>query len=473
MERFSEFSAERDENVQRGTSSQSTEKKSIPRLALWLVGCSVLLHGVVSIWLGPMIYSDSVRYAPLGESTPDLDLLGTYGNGTPLVQIIWRLRPPLPLVIQAVASGAAWAFVTCIGLVVIRSRFLTTAWFAVLMVIFWSPLIVFADASILTESLAISGSLACLAGAFCLVNERARSTVPMRFLCVAMVAGFGVAVLSRPVTLVALAPTAFMTCVLAWRRSRQFALLISGIVILGIFVYGFILSANVARSPSEVFRAENRLELRASPQWIEAAKRTGFVDCPALPSSELISSAERAYVWYSIGPLKFRRLEHGSDSTLRVRERQCPGIIQWLEARHLTASEQLIYAPRDTMSGYMADGLRLWIERSLGVPPIPLWVQRTAPRVTLLFDMAAVALLAVVVFRTWRLRRFVSIPAWSWLLVGVTVSSWFVYSLVIWLADESEVGRHFLPIPVVLGPLALLAVAVLWPNDDGVYRPDD
>ena len=119
------------------------------------------------------------------------------------------------------------------------------------------------------------------------------------------------------------------------------------------------------------------------------------------------------------------------------------------------------------MSGYIADGPRFWLERSVGEGGVPLRAQRIAPVVTFVVDMAAVALLAVAAIRTWRLRRFVPIPTWSWSLVGVAFSSWFVYSLVIWLSDATAIGRHFWPI-VVLGSFAFLAVALLWPNGEGV-----
>ena len=321
MGRFSDLSANVNENVQR-CASLSTGKKSIPGLAIWVVGCSVILHGLVSVLLGPMVYNDSIRYAPLGGSLPPFDLLGTDGNAAPLVQIVWRLESSVPLVIQALASGAAWAFVTYTGLVVIRSRLFATAWVALLTVIFWSPLIIFADASILTESLAISGSLACLACAMRLANERARSAVPVRLACVVAIVGFGVAVLSRPVTVVALAPTVIMSCVIAWRRGRQFALLISAIVILGILAYGFVLNTNAARSPAEVYRAQNRLALRASPQWIEAAKRTGFADCPALRSFETYFVGRPGLCMGFNRTPKFRRSARGPDIDAATRVRK-------------------------------------------------------------------------------------------------------------------------------------------------------
>lgn len=389
------------------------------RTVLFLVGFSVLLHGLVTVASGPMISQDSPRYAAIGGSSPPLDILGTHGAAAPLVQIVWRLPLPMPLVIQALASCSAWAFVTFLALAVIRSRPLAAVAAVILTGAFWSPLVLFADATILTESLAISGSLACLSGALCLVNAQARSVVPLRLACVATVAGFGVAILSRPVTLVFLAPAVALCLAIALCKGRQLAVLLSITLALAILSYGLALSANASQSPTGAFRAANRLALRASPAWIEAARRTGFRDCPSLTSAELISSAAKGYTWTSFGPVNFRQSSRGPDidAANTVQQTSCPGISEWLKAGHLTPAEQVIYTPRDTISGYLADLPRFWLERSLG-EGMPLRAQRAAPLVTLAFTTTAVALLCAAALKSWRQRRD-SAPWGGGLRIGV------------------------------------------------------
>jgi hypothetical protein len=441
-------------------------KISVQRSALWLIGFSIIFHGVVSVWLGPVIAPDSVRYAPLGNQIPSLDLLGTYGGGAPLVQLVWRLTPSLAIGFQAFVSAAAWAFFTYAGLAVIGPKPWRTAWLMASTVLYWSPLIVISDAAALTESLAISGSLACTTGAACLVSERARCAIPVPALCAATVTGFGVAVLSRPVTLIALAPVTFTALFLALRRERRLPLLAAwALVALSIFSYGTVLSTNLAHSPSEIYRAQNRLALRASPEWIEAARRTGFMDCPELRASELISAAQQAHTWTSIGPLSFRRVakDREPQAQAAVRDTHCRGIVEWLEAGHLTAIEQLIYTPGDSIRGYMADGMRWWSERPLGGSYF-LRFQRAGSAYLFLFDVVAVALLSSVPIRAWRLRKTYFVPIDSWALVATAVLSWFGFSVVVWLTDAVELSRHFLPVHVVFAPFALLTSTLVWPR---------
>lgn len=441
-------------------------KNTRHRIAYWVVGSSVVFHGIVSVALGPMIFPDSVRYAPSDGFTPLIDVLGVHGSPAPLVQLMWRLPAPVPLVIQALSSGFAWGFVSCAGLAVIRSTRMATVWVAVLTAIFWSPLVVFSDATVLSEPLAISGSVACTAGAACLVSERARRAISLRLLFVVTGAGFAVAVLCRPLSLIVLGPITLVSFAIAWRKISLVQALIAVASVSAVLVYGSVLTANASQSPTEVYRAYNRLALRASPEWIEAAKHTGFSDCPELPSAQLISSAERAFDWFSVGPFTFRKSAPGQEVAARtLRKTHCAGIVKWLEAGHLTPLEQLVHAPRDTMNNFLADGPRFWLERSMGAG-MSLRVQRAAPAVTLLYDVAAVMLLAGVAFRTWQLRRRIPIPVWSWVLVGVAFSSWFLYSLTVWLSDSSALGRVFQPVPIVLAPFALLTAVLTWPSRD-------
>ena len=432
------------------------------------MGFSIIFHGIVSVWLGPIISSDSPRYAPLGNQIPSLDLLGSYGTGAPLVQLVWRLTPPLAIGFQAFASGAAWAFFTYAGLTVIGPKRWRIAWLMASTVMYWSPLIVIIDATALSESLALSGSLACTTGAACLASERTRCAIPVPALCAATVTGFGVAVLSRPVTLIALAPVMFTALFLAWRRERRQPLLAAwALVALSIFGYGMVLSTNLVHSPSEVYRAQNRLALRASPEWIEAARRTGFVDCPELTAPELISSAQQAHVWTSIGPFSFRRIakDREPQARARVQDTHCRGIVEWLEAGHLTAIEQLIYTPRDSIRGYIADGMRWWSERPLGGSYF-LRFQRAGNAFLALSDVVAVALLSLVAIRVRRLRKMYFVPIDSWALVATVLLAWFGFSVVVWLTDSTELSRHVLPIHLVFAPFALLASSLIWPRHE-------
>lgn len=431
------------------------------------VGCSALLHGLATVLLGPIIYPDSARYAPINGNFPPMDLLGTYGNAAPLVQLVWRLPSPLPLIVQAAASGVAWAFVSSIGIATIHSRRWAVGWVAVVTAIFWTPVVVFADAAILTESLAIAGSVACTAGAISLANERARKNLPLRRLYIFTVIGFGVAVLSRPVTLVGLGPIIIASLLFARRKSPLSLSLISAVMVIVMSTYAMVMSANAMQSPNEVYRAYNRLAHRASPAWIEAAERTGFNDCPDLPSSQLISGAEASYTWFSVGYFRFRQSARGPDKEAAeiLRRTNCPGIIEWLKAGHLSPLEQLIYVPRESMNNYLADVPRFWLERSMGAG-MDLRIQRASPLVTLLLNLIAVILLIVTFIRTWRLRRAISLSKPTWIVVGIGSFSWFCYSVAVWLSDDSALGRIFLPVPIIFGPAALLVAALTWTDRD-------
>lgn len=427
------------------------------------LACSVVLHGLVTVILGPALFPDSARYAPLNGFEPPIDFLGHIGSPAPLVQAVWRLPYPFPLVVHAIASGAAWAFVTCVGLAVIQSKNAAIAWFLVLTVIFWSPLLIFADSSVLTESLAISGSVACTAGSVCLVSAGAKALIPLRNVLIATVTGFGVAILSRPVTLIALTPIVAMGCAIGIPKTSAAMAALSATIVSGVVAYGVVLSANSSQSSSEVFRAENRLAQRASLEWIAAARRTGFVDCPELPTDRIVHSAERDFSWFSAGPFRFRESARtpGNDPATAIRAANCPGMAAWLKNGHMTPLEQLRYAPSETMKNYFADGPRFWLERSLGAGT-PLIAQRAATVVTLALDLVSLTLLAVAAFKNWRSRRVVAVEQRVWLLVVVGFVSWFLYSMAVWLSDSSALGRVFLPVPVILAPFALLVSLAVW-----------
>ncbi len=389
---------------------------------------------------------------------PEFDYLGVGGNGAPLVQLLWRLPNSLALGIQSAISGAAWAFATLAALAVIQTRLGAKAWLLTATLMFWSPHVVIADASVLTESLAISGSLAALTAAICLASERATRVVPIRVLVAVMAAGFSVAILSRPVTLVFLAPCVITAWLLTWRKTNWDFRAASGLLIFTAAAYGSLLGISAAGSPSEVFRAENRLAFRASPEWIDAAERTGFSDCPELTSADLIAAAERAHVWVSIGPLSFRRLAKDYDPRLAVRNTDCSGIVDWVSDGHLTYVEQLKYAPAATFHGYFTDGLRLWFERSFTPERVPVEFQKLGPVVASTFCSASLMLLAYNSLKSWRMRGegLTAKSSRVWVVASMGFLGFLVYSLVIWLSDPIELGRHFLPIPVVLAPFVFL-----------------
>jgi hypothetical protein len=422
------------------------------RQVVVFLAASIVLHCVVTLWLGPMIFNDSVRYTALGPWHPAIDVLGVDGTGSPFVQLVWLLPIPLALVAQSILGGLVWAFATIAGLVVIPSRRVAIGWLAVFTLMYWQPRVLLLDAAIASESLTISGSLACVTGSVCVSNARARQAVPLPVVCIAMVGGFGVAVLSRPVTLIALAPIMFVAFLLAWRDGCRRPLLV--LCAFAITAYGVLLSANVAHSSSEVLRAQDRLALRATPEMIAAAHQTGFTDCPELTSDQLIKSARDAYHWYPIGPLQIRRPGDEKPPTDAVYNTQCSGISNWVKARHLTPVEQLVYIPGDAVSGYISDVFNLWLEHAFSPDPI-----RFGPIFTVLFDLAALTTLGV---SAWRRQG----PARVWILVGTAFLSWFAYSIAVWLSDPVELGRHFLPIPVVLAPFAFSAALFLWPERD-------
>ena len=431
-----------------------TERKLV-RLA----AASGLARLVVAVLWGPSFSNDADRYTQLDGGGVAIDWTGSLGSPAPLTQLVWHLPHDLAIAVQSIVASVSWGLLAIsIGRLRSTWRYATALAFFALAVT-WSPMLLTFDAMPLTDSLALAGASLVLA----VLIDR---TVSPRALLVGpagnMIAlsGLLMSIASRPVNLIALAP--MVSIAVIWRtpastRRRW----LSAVFTLAFTVYGVALVANSETGTNEENRAQNRLAMRASPDYLAAAEDMGMPECSSPSHDDLISGAEASYSTFGIGPLRQQLILPGDqdarDDALRaVKEAPCPELHAWTSTGGFDTLGPLWRAPGTHLRLFLLDQVGLLTPYSHDERlPIPLrmldpvlWLGAT------LFSLA-------VATRAW-VRGLARSDAPEQRRFGfsagiVIAAAWALHEIVNWLADPLDLARHFLPVTTML-PFALLAL---------------
>jgi len=440
----------------------------------WAVSILVVLRVFVVALIGPTFAPDSSRY--LKEGLLALDLTGADGSPAPLVQLVWLTPIPLPVLIQATASGVCWGLLALAVSRIPASGRVALAGFLIVTAFSWLPMVVSFDTLALTDSLSISGLVLAMASVIAGLTgppPRLRSTTWPVLLAV----GVAMAVLSRPTNLLLATPIALAALVLSqdspiggsWLRDARRGRAVqvgAALTIVVVSLYGVFLGIGAGGSSTEGFRAENRLALRASPAFLGAAKVAGLPQCPSLPLKVLSQNSQLAYTYLGIGPLQQRLIlpnnQDARDAALgQVRNTDCLEMTAWLAQGHMTPFETALGAPVDTLRQYALDQLAQWT-------PVMQWdidkrLRLFDPAFIVVGTITALAYLASVLIVNARRRggTWRQVPRRVVLLVTTALLSTLAFSFGTWIVDAIELGRHFLPASILAAPaLFVLAIAL-------------
>lgn len=432
-----------------------------------LMAVSILVRFIVTIASGPAFAGDSSRYVRSDLNGAGIDLLGSQGHAAPLVQMVWALPTRVALVLQASISAAAWCILAFVGLRVIRSRLRATVFVLTLGTMAWWPVVWGFDTLALTESLSISGSLLCVAGAFAILIDSSGSARPWRFGSLSLALGYAIAMTARPVNIVLLLPLCVYALVGRGRPSKGYSFATAAVVVACMSGYGVLLALNASNSVIEDFRSVNRIAWRSSNEYLDAAARNGLVFCEDAQRQQISENFNAAYEYRQVGPLTFRQL--GGDRQPQVEfARQyvqfldCPEVQSWLSSSDASAIRMTLTAPLEMLRQYRLD------LASIALTPVPRFSPDLPGEAHRLFypavNLSLLVPLAGQAMRSLR-RRNVAIDIGVQLSVVAALAllllSAVAHSFVTWAVDAMEVARHFLPTPVVLGPALLLGVVGL------------
>lgn len=482
------------------------------RTLLLVVAASALARLVFALAVGPLTFPDSWRY--LGG----IDLVGTDGNPAPLVQAVWMLDATLALAIQVLLASAAWGLLALVAAQLPSSR--RWAWAVALGVLAWSwnPLALSFDAAAMTESLTLTAVLSTTTAAFLLVVPRLRGVLPSRVTVGLLVGGAVAAMLSRPVAMVLVLPLVGVVALLRWFRTRaerrelrvrrrdmrrnmtgvadswrsyrpsRRALAAAGVLLV---VAGWAgasqLDGNRVNGP---LYASNTLAWRGTTTVLAAARAEGMPACPQLPPAAMLDLTRDSWRVHRVGPLVWREPSIRFLMDRKAILTRCPAVARWLSGAPAVTAAWVASAPDEALDQYLSDLPVQWM-----APAVFSWSPTTIAReaaVRLVVDVAA-ALVLVASFGfvaatwlrgqvpgRWRRRRGFAGSTWSaaapgtgavLLLVAGMMGSWGLYSMVAWFGDAMELGRHFLPIPLLGVPVALLAAGALLRTSRGSSGP--
>lgn len=437
---------------------------SLPLSIFVLLAGSAFSRLSLALLHGPIITDDSFRYLPVRSGGEGFDWLGTQGSPAPLIQIINFLPRTPSLLIQVGFSALAWGTMAIIfsdQALSSRSRLLRSG---VIVLLSWLPFIVLYDLSVLTDSVSISGAVLFIATAYSFVfppKTKHFRIYAQRY----MTLGFMCSCLARPVNFLLLAPVLVAAIILRKQvisRKRFFHLVSNfGAVALAVVL----LSLGGRGSDMEYLRSINRLAWRSSEIYLAAAEQNGLVFCDQTSRRHLVENFEASFQHIHFGPLRFRTM--GGDREVQsnyarnyIAALECQSVESWLRSRSSSPLAMFFASPVENLRQWWADlpsqqlsdsgrfsGAGNRIE-SLAIPLATFTV------VLLLLANAVRSRLNKV--GLWdggerrQRARFLSV------IVLATIS----FSVITWSADQMEVGRHFLPAPLVI----LMALLLLLPS---------
>ena len=447
-------------------------------IAVVAVSSGLVRVGLIA-WWGPFTTVDSSRYFSPDNPLSVFDWTGQRGSPAPIVQALWLAHPIPALLAQGGLGSLAWGFAAVVVGRLAKSRL--AAWLGALTVLAmsWLDLVVRFDTALLTEPINISGTLLALTGSFCIAIPRVRTVVSQRFAWAAVLVGLGLSALSRPPNIVCSLPVVIVAIGISWRRPSSWRMVAVGSLAI-LTAYAVVVSLNdnsSPRNPEELARTVDRLALRASPEWVAAAESTGLRLCAALSRESLIDDAQASYTYLSLGPFT-QRVTLSSDEPQRdsalaaVEAAPCPGMKEWIVARHLTATEQVLLVPLDSARQYFEDLMTQWSPHSPAPEALPV-IRLSGWRLIPLNLVAFLTLAASVVSRRRSRARGVSVndTRGALLLIATTYVSWGAFSILTWLVDSMELARHFLPVSLLFAPLTILAALSAWPRASRVPLP--
>lgn len=427
---------------------------------IFAIGC-LLARFAVTIAAGPAFADDSTRYVSARQFVLDIDLWGIDGQASPLVQTVWTLPANLALVVQALVSGFAWLMLAVVGLRRLGRSPWAMAYSVVLMVLAGWPVVWAYDTFALTESMSISGSVLCVAGAFGILFSQSPAACPDRFWTV-FLCGYLIAMTARPVNAVLLLPLCLVVLISRRRQDKRATVTAGSLLVIGVTLYGGVLLFNASHSDMETFRAVNRLAWRSSDAYVKAAEKNGLGFCDESQRQQLLENYEGAYEYRTAGLLTFRRL--GGERQPQVafareylRALPCPAVQDWLGSGQSSALRIALADPLEMLRQY---GLDLASVLRTSAPRYSLGLPSEAGR--LFYPLANLSLLVLLSGRVVRtLCRKTGgrdTPLAPVVALGVLLLSALAHSFATWAVDAMEVGRHFLPTPAVLGPALLLGL---------------
>ena len=424
---------------------------------------------VVAVLWGPSFSNDAGRYTQLTGGGVDIDWTGSLGSPAPLTQVVWHLPHDLAIAVQSIVAGCSWGLLAVViaNLRDLWARAHQLAFLA--LAVTWSPMLLTFDAMPLTDSLALAGASLVLAITIDRVVAE-RPVMTHRIGDALAVFGVLMSVASRPVNVLALAPLAFMTVV--WCGSGPVSRRVLTGSALGIVsLYAVFLVANSETGTNEENRAQNRLAMRASAEYLAAASDMGMPECSSPSPDELIRGAETSYTRIGFGPLQQQLILPGDqddrDEALRaVKKAECPELHVWTSSGGFDTLGPVWRAPATHLRLFYLDQVGLLTPYSHD-ERLPIGLRLIDP----VLWLTASTLAAAVVARRWVTRLIGRRPRLGWnrprAVVGVvTACSWFLHETVNWLADPLDMARHFLPVTTML-PFLLITLTLGSEQSDG------
>ena len=417
---------------------------------------------VVAILWGPSFSNDADRYTQLTGGGVDIDWTGSLGSPAPLTQIVWHLPHDLAIAVQSIVAGFAWGLLAVV-IASLAKRWLwarPTAYFTI--AVTWTPMLLTFDAMPLTDSLALAGASLVLS----VTIDRFVADQPVmsrRIADVLAISGVLMSVASRPVNVIALAPLAFMTVV--WFGSGPASRrVLTGSALGVVSLYAILLVANSETGANEENRAQNRLAMRASAEYLAAASAMGMPECSSPSPEDLIRGAEASYTRIGFGPIQQQLILPGDqdarDEALRaVKKADCPELHLWTSSGGFDTLGPVWRAPATHLRLFYLDQVGLLTPYSHD-ERLPIGLRLIDP----VLWLTASTLAAAVVARRWARRLIGRRPRLGWrrprAVVGlVTACSWSLHEIVNWLADPLDMARHFLPVTTML-PFLLVALTL-------------
>lgn len=382
-----------------------------------IVGALALVRVLMVLVAGePVISNDSMRYWNPEDPFMVFRIDLAQGPGQ-LVQVLFLLLPAkAAIVVQTFAAGMLWGWA---AIVAANSR----VWLFLLgMAWSMSPWWTQYDNRVLTEALTLAGLALLAAGVGRLLTDSRASWTPA-------LVGLAVAVLSRPLVIVLVAPFVVVVLMVRSVRSRlpRWAVLPVAALVVWAGVQAVVFNASLAHyhylpEPQSMKRiqAQDRFAVRMNvPGYKDAARAAGLPSCAEVDRILQMRTGE---------PL----------DALRASRETCPELADWLDAGGLPWPRELLANPVPTLvnlvswttgltdrSGPVGWLLHKWV----------MWASVTAGAVVLL----------------WPGRRW-----WVWALcLGACLG----FTAAVLLASGLEYWRHMAPSLPVLGLLALSRLA--------------
>lgn len=411
----------------------------------------VVIRCVLAATNAPALYSDTVRYwqpeAPwsvfhqwTGSMAPSL-----------LPQLLFLLPLRLADAVQGLIGGIAWGFAAWCAMLGARFRVVGAICGAAIMLIGLLPYNAGFDSSVLSESLSISSSLACITLIFlwCAPQVRAELGISQQVCLLGIAGAYALSVVSRPSGALLLLP-----CIAAAALFRARSLWIPAAaaaltIVLAVSVWG-VAAARHETDRAGWYAAANRLGARISPAYLAEAREAGLPYCNGL-GERLLATPDL------------------SDRLNLAKSKPCPELQDWLDAGGLSVVKQVRGLPAETLRAWRSENYAQWqpvIFREMDYPLIQWpeflgkdfyvlnrWYYDAYTRVLIMLTGAS---LIILVASAWVPRLSAGgVRALSGLFL-VFVVAIVGYSFVTWVLDTYET-RHFLPVQAVAPVISILA----------------